>query len=112
MPTNDDRRKAALLSAVSMLGLSLGVSLSVEPGSATAADPGSVQQKVEANHIKGEGKQIKLQGQQIKGESQQIKLKGEQIKGESQQIKLQGQQIKGESQQHKVQSDQVKLKGN
>jgi hypothetical protein len=104
MPTNDDRRKAALLSAVSMLGLSLGVSLSLEPGSA-AADSGSVQQKVEANHIKGESQQIKLQGQQIKGESQQIKLKGEQIKGESQQLKGGGNQIK-------VQSDQVKLKGN
>ena len=105
MPTNDDRRKAALLSAVSMLGLSLGVSLSLEPGSAAAADSGSVQQKVEANHIKGESQQIKLQGQQIKGESQQIKLKGEQIKGESQQLKGGGNQIK-------VQSDQVKLKGN
>lgn len=86
MPS-DPRGKAALLAAVSALGLSLGVAV---PATALADESPK-----EHGYQKPVSKQLKLDSDmsgQIKGESHQIKIDGKshQIKGESHQIKIDG----------------------
>jgi hypothetical protein len=98
-----DVNKAALLAAVSALGLSLGVTI---PKTALADESPK-----ENHYVKGESQQIKYGNQQIKGESQQLKYGSGQIKGESNQIKYGGQQIKGENNQIKYGSQQIKDEG-
>ena len=96
--------KAALLAAVSALGISLGVSAASvaladeSPKESRYATPGSQQIKLDTQHIKGESQQLKLDSQHIKGESQQLKLDSQHLKGESQQLKLDSQHVKGETQ--------------
>jgi len=77
-------RKRQLVSAVSVLGVSLGVTLAAAPA------------------MSAENAYLKLDTHQIKGETNQIK-------GESQQHKLDSQQHKLDSQQHKLDSQQHKL---
>jgi hypothetical protein len=93
---SDAKGRAALLAAVSALGLSLGVTI---PSHATADEspkanpkPQSRQIKIDSHQLKIESHQLKYDSAQIKLESRQDKWRSEshQIKGESQQIKIDG----------------------
>ena len=97
--------RRALMRAVSILGISLGMA-----GVATAAEIGSQSSgggagKVIANQHKADdlghsSAQVKLDSAQVKGESHQWKQDSHQLKGESHQLKLDSNQIK-QSNQHK-----------
>jgi hypothetical protein len=95
--THDEhaRRKARLLSAVSILGASLGVTLAATSAGA-AID--SYQPKGDSNHIKGESQQLKYNSQYLKHHS-------DQIKGEANYLKYNRHQIKGETHDFNPQPD-------
>ena len=84
-------RKQQLVSAVSVLGVSLGVTLAATPA------------------MSAENAYLKLDTHQIKGESQQLKVNSLQQKADSQQLKLDSQQHKLDSQQLKLDSTHQKL---
>ena len=95
----ETKRRAALLAAVSALGMSLGVTVpsraDESPKENRYATPGG-------DHPRTESRQLKVNSQQLKGESQQLKIDTQHIKGQSQQLKGGSQQLKGESQQLKI----------
>lgn len=114
--------RKALLRAVSVLGISLGMSSVAladeapkEIGSATGgAGAGKVmttQQKADylklqanqhkADYLKLDANQLKYESGQIKGESNQLKYESGQHKGQSNQLKLDSLQHKIDSNQHK-----------
>ena len=111
---SDFNGKAALLAAVSALGLSLGVAI---PASAAPDDHPTVQGTAKSGAVqdKGGSSQIKFYNSQIKGDAQiqddSRSSGGQKVTGESRQNKLSGpnqqtgpasQQIKGESRQNKL----------
>ena len=87
---SEAKGKAALLAAVSALGISLGVSAASialageSPNESRYAAPGSQQIKLDTQHLKGDSQQLKPDSQHLKGQRQQIKLDSQQIKGGSQ----------------------------
>ena len=97
-----DVNKAALLAAVSALGLSLGVTIpktalaDESPKEHSYQKPTSNQIKIDGQYLKHSSSQIKGENQQIKGESQQLKLDSQQLKYHSNQIKGESQQVKGD----------------
>ena len=116
---SDFNGKAALLAAVSALGLSLGVAI---PASAAPDDHPTVQGTAKSGAVqdKGGSSQIKFYNSQIKGDAQiqddSRSSGGQKVTGESRQNKLSGpnqqpgpasQQIKGESRQKKLRSVNV-----
>ena len=96
--------RKALLRAVSVLGISLGVSAVAlaeegpkQIGSATSGGgAGKVTNQYKADYLKHSSDQVKLDSAQLKGDSHQLKLDSHQVKGESKQWKLNSSQIKGE----------------
>jgi hypothetical protein len=97
-----DVNKAALLAAVSALGLSLGVTIpktalaDESPKEHSYQKPTSQQIKIDGAYLKHSSNQIKGESDQVKGESHQLKLDSQHIKGEGQQIKGESQQVKGD----------------
>lgn len=91
--TNDERarRKARLLSAVSVLGASLGVTLSAT--AAGAAD--SQQHKAEAHQLKYESGQLKYEAGQHKGDAHYLKYESSQHKADANYLKYDTIQQKG-----------------
>ena len=94
--------RKALLRAVSVLGISLGISAVAladespkQIGSATSgAGAGKASNQYKADYLKHSSSQLKYESGQIKGESHQWKLDSNQIKGESHQLKLDSHQYK------------------
>lgn len=100
-----DNRAAALMAAVSVIALSVGmVSAQAEDSKGVTIQQktgGSDQKKADTHYMKYESSQLKGDSSQqkgsnqIKGDSHYLKYESSQMKGGSSQLKLDSQQIKG-----------------
>jgi len=100
---------ARLLAAVSVLGVSVGMTAAVaEDSQNKGVLIGLSKQDKHANQLKYESTQDKWHSSQIKGENNYLKYESSQDKWRSNQDKWHSSQIKGESSQIKLDATQMK----
>jgi len=112
MSHNNEGKAGALLAAVTLIGMSVGM---VPVYAADQAPSGTPGPGTPSTHVKIDSIAIKQNSVQVKGDSNQqkssnqIKMNSQFLKLDSQHIKMDSRQIKGESAQHKGDSNQIKM---